>query len=368
MMMEDSIRRHSLGVGEGAAASEEAGPMRVLVAGLGGASLGTEALKSLLLAGRYEIFGCDISPYAYGHFQGGFKETFVVRRDSYVRGVLDICAANGVEAIVPGGEGPLALLGRASAQLAEAGVVLASNAPDVIEVCTDKARFFDVLRSLELPMPHTIAVSDAGALDSLRDREIPAPAVVKPATGSGGSRSVFLAADRAEARMYAGCIVAAGRTALIQDYLPETEGEFTVGVLHLPDGTLAGSVALRRLFHAKLSVLVESEAGILSSGYSQGLIDRFPEVCRQAERIAKALGSRGPINVQARLREGVVVPFEVNPRFSASTYLRALAGFNELDLYLGSVLRNEPVRLPELKPGYYLRSLAEVSVPREAIK
>ena len=168
--------------------------------------------------------------------------------------------------------------------------------------------------------------------------------------------------------MYAGCIVGAGRTALIQEYLPESEGEFTVGVLHLPDGRLAGSVALRRLFHAKLSVLMESEVGILSSGYSQGLIDRFPDVCRQAERIAEALGSRGPINVQARLCEGTLVPFEVNPRFSASTYLRALAGFNELDLYLGHVLRGEPVRPAELRPGYYLRSLTELGVPKEAIK
>jgi carbamoyl-phosphate synthase large subunit len=246
--------------------------------------------------------------------------------------------------------------------------VLASNAPEVIDTCTDKARFFATLRSLDLPMPATVAVTGVEALAALPDAEIPAPAVVKPATGSGGSRSVFLAADRAEARMVAGCIVAAGRTALIQEYLPEDEGEFTVGVLHLPDGALVGSVALRRLFHAKLSVLVESEAGILSSGYSQGLIDRFPDVCRQAERIAEALGSRGPLNVQARLRDGVLVPFEVNPRFSASTYLRSLAGFNELDIYLGSVLRGETVSLPELKPGYYLRSLSEVCVPREAIK
>jgi carbamoyl-phosphate synthase large subunit len=44
--------------------------VRVLVAGIGGASLGTEILKALQLAGRYELFGCDISPMAFGHYDG----------------------------------------------------------------------------------------------------------------------------------------------------------------------------------------------------------------------------------------------------------------------------------------------------------
>ncbi len=42
---------------------------RILVAGIGGASLGTEILKCLRDAGTYEVFGCDISEHAYGHYQ-----------------------------------------------------------------------------------------------------------------------------------------------------------------------------------------------------------------------------------------------------------------------------------------------------------
>ena len=60
-------------------------------------------------------------------------------------------------------------------------------------------------------------------------------------------------------------------------------------------------------------------------------------ICSQCEALARKLGSRGPLNVQGRLRDGVFLPFEVNPRFSASTYLRALAGVNELAIYLRNV-------------------------------
>ncbi|MBT9145434.1 MAG: hypothetical protein DDT42_01305 [candidate division WS2 bacterium] len=37
----------------------------VLIAGVGGASLGTEIFKSLRRSGNYSVVGADISPYAY---------------------------------------------------------------------------------------------------------------------------------------------------------------------------------------------------------------------------------------------------------------------------------------------------------------
>ncbi|MBF0103086.1 MAG: hypothetical protein HQK77_19480, partial [Desulfobacterales bacterium] len=56
---------------------------KVMIAGIGGASLGTELLKCLEAAGGYTIFGCDISPLAYGHYMSGFERTYVV--DSALR-------------------------------------------------------------------------------------------------------------------------------------------------------------------------------------------------------------------------------------------------------------------------------------------
>ena len=49
-------------------------PVRVMIAGIGGASLGTEIRKSLTLAGGYEIYGCDVSKTAYGLYEDEFAE------------------------------------------------------------------------------------------------------------------------------------------------------------------------------------------------------------------------------------------------------------------------------------------------------
>ena len=336
---------------------------RVLVAGIGGASLGTEILKSLRDAGGYAVFGCDISEYAYGHYQKGLAGTFMVEQESYVELVLELCFKHGIRAVIPGGEEPLALLGPAATRFEEIGVHIAANSPEVIAICSDKKRLFEQLRDLELPMPRTFAVEDVGELE-----DIPYPCVVKPATMSGGSHFVFLASDRTEATLYLSYLLNNCKTALVQEYIPLDEGEFTVGILSLPDGRLVGSVAMCRMFNAKLSVLAKTKLGLISSGYSQGLVDEFQEVRAQAERIARAMGSVGPMNIQGRLRNGTLIPFEINPRFSASMYLRAMAGFNEIDIYLRYVLHGVEPLTVSIRPGYYLRSLSEVRVDKEEVK
>jgi carbamoyl-phosphate synthase large subunit len=340
----------------------------VLVAGLGGASLGTEVIKALALADRYSIYGCDISALAYGHYMGCVADTFVVDRARYAESVIELCRRRGIGLIVPGGEATAIALGAAAPALAAAGIAVAGNSAEVVALCSDKARLFERLQGLGLgpALPWTLAVE---TLDQLRDRaDVPHPCIVKPATGSGGSRLVFLATSRAESEAYVGLLTSLGQTALIQEYVPLDEGEFTIGVLSLSDGTVFGSVAMQRLFHARLSVLFETAAGLVSSGYSQGLIDDFADLRAQAERVAAALGSVGPLNIQARRRDGRLVPFEINPRFSASTYLRALAGFNEVDIYLRHRLAGEVPPLPAIRPGYYLRSLDQTYVPPAEVR
>ncbi len=335
---------------------------KVLIAGIGGASLGTEILKCLVDAGGYRIFGCDISELAFGHYGEGFEKTYLADRDRYVDSLLQICGKVQPQIVVPGAEQPTVLLADAAARFEEQGIRLAINSPDVIKTCSDKAACFRKLDELGIPTPRTVTYSSQSSLDGLSF-----PAIVKPSTGSGGSDLVMLATDAAEAELYADFLTKNGRTAVIQEYIPEDEGEFTVGVLSSMDRVVAGSVALKRTFQSKLTVASRSSGGLVSSGYSQGLVDDFPEVRASCEDIAAALGSAGPLNVQGRCRNGQFLPFEINPRFSASVYLRALAGVNEIDAYIRSVVYGESIRLPKARTGYVLRSLDEVFVSGDAV-
>ena len=155
---------------------------RVLVAGIGGASLGTEVLKCLMAAGCYDVFGCDISRLAFGHYGGGFVRTRTISRDHYVAEVLAFCRDEDVGFIIPGGEEPLALLSDAASQLSSAGVQLLANTPEVVATCSHKGELFERLDALGFAIPRTVrTIAELHRMSH--------PCIVKPATGSAAAAS-----------------------------------------------------------------------------------------------------------------------------------------------------------------------------------
>lgn len=335
----------------------------ILVAGIAGASLGTEVAKSLKLAGHYTTFGCDISPLAYGHYAGLFEKTFVADSSDYVNSIVSICNKNNISYVVPGGEAPMNLLSAGIAKLVENGITLASNSASIVQLFSDKRNTFECLNAMGFDTPFTVAISRPEDLDNMTF-----PCIVKPSTGTGGSDSVFLSANKNECLIYVELLKRNGRNVIVQEYIPLDEGEFTIGVLSLPNKNVVDAVVMKRVFNSKLSVAYKSKFGLISSGYSQGLIDDFSDLKAAAIKIAKTVGSTGPLNIQARVKNGRLVPFEINPRFSASTFLRAKAGFNEVDIYLQHLMSGKTTFNYKMDYGYYLRSFEEIYVPKSGVK
>lgn len=344
---------------------------KVLITGIGGASLGTEILKSLLLADRYKIYGCDISKFAYGHYQKGFIDTFVVDSENYISSILKICKKSDIDFIIPGGEKPTLLINESREIFKENGIQLVINSHEIIKTFTNKYLGFKKLEELGFKIPLTRNITDKNfnELYNILD-DMNFPCIVKPVTGTGGSVDTFIAGNKKEAILYIEYLKNNNKDIIVQEYISEKDGEFTVGVVSLPNRKIISSIAMKRIFGAKLSVRSENNYGIISSGYSQGLIDEFPEICKVSENIAMAIKSEGPINIQGRAKDGDFIPFEINPRFSASTYLRALAGINEIDMYLQHFFARDSdiIEKPKIHTGYYFRSLSETFVDKNMIK
>lgn len=336
---------------------------KVLIAGIGGASLGTELLKCLEATNKYCIIGCDISRLAYGHYMPGFQQTYVVDASDYLNSVISVCMQEKVDIIIPGGEQPLQILSNERSTLASHGITLAANSPEIISVFTDKIKTFEVLQEKGFAVPLTIKpVTDADF------NKINYPCIIKPSTGSGGSSAVIIAPTKGDALQIWRNSTTEGQTYLLQEYIPHDEGEFSIGVLSLPNYEVVDAIALKKTFENKMSLHSKNNFGIVSSPYSSGLIEEFAELCQYAKSIASAIGSTGPLNIQGRMHKGKFLPFEINPRFSGSEYIRTMAGFNQLDIfltYLKTGITNKPA---EYRMGYYLRGLTEMYVPSENIK
>jgi carbamoyl-phosphate synthase large subunit len=157
---------------------------------------------------------------------------------------------------------------------------------------------------------------------------------------------------------------------MVQEYVGTADEEYTVGVLSDLNGNFINSIAVKRLMSGQLNIRssvtnrsTRQDLGkklVISSGVSQGHVGKFPIVTSQCEDIARQLGSTGPLNIQCRLVKGEVKVFEINPRFSGTTSLRAMVGFNEPDLLIRKHLFNEEIE-PSFRfdSGLIIRSLQE---------
>lgn len=343
----------------------------VLVTGVGGGGHGEQILKALRLAATpYRIVGADMSPISKGLADVDVPYLLPpANHPEYLDALLALCAEERVEALFHGSEPELKVMSAARERIEAAGIFLPINPRHVIDTCMDKSMTMRFLSENGFPFPRSVTVrqpADTERIDFL-------PVVLKPSVGGGGSANVLLAQTKDELALFARYLSTIYPEFIAQEYVGTPECEYTAGVLVSMEGELLNSIAVNRMIMSSLAnrIRVPNRTGraelgptlAISSGVSQGEIGPFPEVTRQCEEIALRLGARGAINLQLRLVGGKVHIFEINPRFSGTTSLRAMVGYNEPDVLVRAHVLGErcPPRFP-YRSGVIMRGLAETYI------
>lgn len=349
----------------------------VLVTGVGSGSTGEQVYKALRLGRRryrLVVANVDLEHTAVAP-DAQRVELPPAAHDEYIDALA--AAANTLEAqfIVPGSDPELWRVadGRAELAVLTAATPLVNDAQTIM-VCRDKGATAAAIQRAGCKAPATIECDDLDdAVRAVQNGALRYPVVVKPRHGGGGSANVYLAQDAAELRFFAGYILGQGVPLLLQEYVGDPQSEFTLGVLHYTDGAFAGSFTLRRELTSLLStrLRVPNRTGrrelgpwlAVSSGFTQGASGDFPEVREAAEAVAATLGSTGPLNVQGRWVDGQLYVFEVNPRFSGTEAMRAMAGWNAPEALINCHL-GLPSGLENYQPRCvrFIRGLAEYAV------
>lgn len=346
--------------------------VRVLVTGVGGGGLGEQLLKALRLAETpYQLIAADVVRESVGFTLADETCLLPMARDP---GYLDALVA-AVErlrpaVVIPASEPELRVVAGARARLEALGVFVPIQPEAVIARCDDKAETHAFLAAAGFDQPRHLRVATPDELEAIDFF----PCVIKPASGGSGSAHVYVVQDADELRALGAYVLRSADALVVEEYVGRPDSEFTVGVLHDLDGELIHSIAIRRLILSGLSnrMRVPNRTGraelgdtlAVSSGVSQGIVDDFPEVRDVCERVAAAVGSRGPLNVQCRVHQGRVMVFEINPRFSGTASLRACVGFNEADLLIRRHVLGQPIeRRFQHRYGTVLRGLREAFFP-----
>jgi len=318
----------------------------------------------------YTIVGTDLSADSKGLYEVDHAYLVPAANDGrYLHRITRVCQRHDAVALFPGSEPELRTLSAHRRHFADLGILLPVNLPDVIDLCMDKLRCSEKLAAQGFHVPRwrpVESLSDLDAIDLL-------PAVLKPSVGGGGSINLFLAQTREELQTFGRYLLRLYPRFIVQEYVGTPDSEYTVGVLHTMHGEFVNSIGIRRYLDTAISsrIRVPNRSGkpglgdtlVISSGISQGEIGRFPEVIGVCERIAKVLDARGAINIQCRLVNGEVMVFEINPRFSGTTSLRAMVGYNEPDVLLRHHVLGQAITAGfAYQEGTILRGLAETYV------
>jgi|RhiMethySRZTD1v2_1073278.scaffolds.fasta_scaffold04941_10 carbamoyl-phosphate synthase large subunit len=328
----------------------------VLVTAVGGI-VGEGIVKSLKLANmsevsqvKYKIYGADMSSQAAGLYRCDYGVLVPpATSEGYLDSIKRIISKNDIQAVYAGSDIELSILASSRPDL-ESGsnVIIITNPPNVVETARDKWKTFQFLNEYDLPR----AMS---CLPEGKDEFIETfgfPMVVKPREGYG-SLHFYIVHNRDEMRYAVETIQKYGWNPVIQEYLNDSYQEFTSGVTIDKSGnSIMSSISMRK--------------SPKSGQTYKAVVDSFDEVRMSAEMVSKKLGARGPVNVQAKFDGNEAKVFEINPRLSATSPIRAVAGVNEPDILYRNWVLNESIQVKEYEKMLCLRYWNEIYVTMDA--
>jgi carbamoyl-phosphate synthase large subunit len=300
--------------------------MRVLLTGGGGA--GNEALWRLL-GPRYELHFADADGDAFDPLIANDRRHIVPRaaEAGFVEAVNSLCRDFDIDLLVPGVDEELLPLARAEKRIAPTRLLLPHA--DYVAIMLDKLESMRRLSQRGIPVPRT------ESLDAISG-EIPFPCIAKPRHGRG-SRGVRFVENADAALALQRFLGPQAAHYVLQEKMAGRE--FTVLMAASTDCVLA----------AVVPVEVDLKRGITLRARTAA----NPDVIAACTAIHNVMPAAGCYNIQLILSDnGVVRPFEINPRISTTCCLSVAAGIDPIEIFLA---RKMDPRLLPFQAGVELR-------------
>jgi carbamoyl-phosphate synthase large subunit len=274
---------------------------KILVTGVGG-GVGQSIVKALQ-GTSYQTVGVDSEALA-----AGLHAVPIAYRGAYavdplfIPRLLEISRSEKCALLFAGHDAELLPIAENLELFISEGVIPVVSDLSVVQICDDKMKTYNFLKSQGFSAPHTVGLEEADTLDY--------PVVLKPQHGGARARRTYVANTPKEFQTYRALVDP--DNCIVQEYL---EGdEYTCGAVSL-DGRCVGVIVMRR---------------ILRDGDTyKAFVERDSVIEAMVEKIVNVLHPFGACNIQLRLSNGAPTVFEINARCSGTTAARALAGFNE---------------------------------------
>lgn len=222
----------------------------------------------------------------------------------------------------------------------------------IIKIGNDKFETIKFLKKNHIPYPLTFVpnVKNLSKLTKL----IKFPLILKDRFGTS-SKNVFVIKNITELKKKVYFI----KKPIIQEFLGKNNSEifdeeYTCSFFSSIDKKIHGPFLSQRTIKYGTSWILKS---IDNNQLKQLMLG-----------ISKKIDFVGSINIQLKKHKKKFIPFEINPRFSGTTCIRAALGFNEPEMYIESFFYKKNIIKKKIKKEFVMRYFEEVFIKTNQIK
>lgn len=297
----------------------------ILITGTG-SLIGQAIIKSInrsSIREKVTLIGCDYFQNTIGSFWCDKNYILPDLLDSseienWKKTIIDLIVQYDIRIIFIGVDFELAYFSELKVELKEKYncIVIVSD-KEVIDIGNDKYRTYEFLISNGIRAPKTYLLED------MDDFKLDYPFVLKPRVGAR-SRGVEIVKDSGHYdELYEKYT---NQNYIAQEYIGTNDTEYTCGILYW-DNKYIDSIILKRELKEGNTALAEFNGNAEAS---------IQEYIKDIGNVLKPFGS---CNLQLRTdKAGEAYLFEINPRFSGTTYIRALFGYNEVEFVICKIM------------------------------
>ena len=282
--------------------------------------------------------GIGKNPYAFGMYDcDSYEMTPSIYEENYLSILVQKCTQDKVDVLIPGHPDEVLLYSQNQQTFAAAGIRTIIPGEKLILICRDKETMADSFGSLDSLFVKSYHASEI--LDPENRMPVKFPLIAKPRTGFG-SRSIQIIHTTEDVKALSDdfilqeLAIPSSSDLNYERYLEAVRNRVNLQISEVSVQLVAdknGAPLGRMMSYNRLANGVPIEILPFDSAIVWEAIDSLLPYLHQA-------GLKGPLNIQGRLTEQGFKVFEMNPRFTAMTGVRALMGFNEVESCLRSWL------------------------------
>lgn len=299
-----------------------------------------------------EIIGFSNNPFSFGAYDCS-KHIIVpsVNNPTYINKLLSVCINNRVKILFPAFDTELLGLSKCKKLFENNGIKIVLSGDKLIKISRNKLILSNVMRKISKNFVQSYSSSQV--LDLIKKKQIQFPLISKPISGSS-SKNVYYIKNLKELRTVP-------KDSIIQKIIYPSKKDPNLkkflNSIKKNDLLQVSEISVQLLFNKNSRLLGSmSTLNKLSNGIPVEIVPfenkKLNLVIKKILPFFRNNKAFGPINLQGRLSNNGPIFFEINPRYTGITGMRALMGFNEVEkIILDLISKKQKNKMLEYNPS-----------------